>query len=78
MKKSPIKKISPKRQKTLRDEAKVVSEMLEQCEGRCMICGQKPFSGLEKNHTKDRKRFILSCRSCHAPGGAHKYLEDKG
>ena len=76
MKKTPLKKISKKRQAILSQEAIQVKLMLEQCKGRCMICNQLPdWRGLMKNHTKDREHFVLSCYSCHAPSGVHKYLE---
>ena len=74
MKKTPLRKVSDKRKETLRVEAKLAADMLEACKGHCMICGK--LAPLEKNHTRDRKRFVLSCRSCHSPGGVHKYLDE--
>ena len=69
-----MKPISVKRKIKLMQEAVLALEMLERSQGRCMICGA--VAPLEKNHTRDRKRFILTCRSCHCPGGKHKYLDD--
>ena len=74
MRKTPLAKVSKKRKKTLSEEAKARDEMLEKCEGHCFICGR--FAPLEKNHTRDRKRFVLSCRECHSPDGVHKYLDE--
>ena len=75
MRKSHLKKMSKKCQAILSEEAIIVNKMLIACQGRCMICGK--FASLEKNHTRDRKRFVLSCRECHLfPNGRHKYLDD--
>lgn len=72
-----MKLISEKRRRLLAKEALMVRHFLEQYEGKCMICGKKPdFRGLQKNHTKDRKHFILTCALCHSPNGEHKYLDD--
>ena len=71
-----MKPISDKRRKILAEEALIVQQFLERYGGRCMICRGKPdWRGLSKNHTKDRKLFILSCASCHSPNGEHKYLD---
>lgn len=77
MKRTRINPISKKKQRVLREEAKIEAEMLEKCQGHCMLCHKLPdWRGLERNHTKDRTRFVLSCRSCHSPDGVHKYLDD--
>jgi len=76
MKRTPIKPVSKKRQQILGREAIQVKLLLEQCKGLCMTCGQKPdWRGLQKSHTRDRKRFILQCANCHSPNGEHQYLE---
>lgn len=72
MKKSRISPISKKRVAILKAENILRDKMLEECQGKCMICGK--FKPLEKNHTKDRKRFAMTCRACHSPDGVHKYL----
>lgn len=78
MKRTPIKPRSKKMQAKLREEAGQVKLLLEACQGLCMTCGQKPdWRGLSKSHTKDRKRFILVCASCHQPLGVHRYLPDE-
>ncbi len=73
MKKSRIAPISKKKQAILKAENILRDKMLEECQGKCMICGK--FKPLEKNHTRDRKIFRMSCRECHSPGGVHKYLQ---
>ncbi len=76
MKRTRIKPISEKREAILKAENILRDKMLEECQGRCMICRKLPdWRGLEKNHTKYREVFILSCRECHSPGGVHRYLE---
>ena len=78
MRKSFLKKMSKKRQEILSEEAIIVKLLLEQCQGRCMICGK--LAPLEKNHTRDRKRFVMSCRQCHQGGthiGNHRYLDEE-
>ena len=77
MKKTPLKRTSKKKQKVLRDEAKLQEEMMNEYEGACMLCGVfgRP---LERNHTKDRKTFVMSCHPCHqGPNGVHKYLDEE-
>ncbi len=76
MKQTPLKRTSKKKQKVLRDEAKLQEEMMHLYQGACMLCGVfgRP---LERNHTKDRTKFCMSCRECHSPNGVHKYLEVK-
>ena len=72
-----MKPISDKRRKLLAEDALIVQQFFRKYGVRCMICGQGPdFRGLQKNHTKDRKLFILTCASCHSPNGEHKYLDD--
>ena len=74
MKRSRISPISNKRRANLRREAVLASEMLGAYDGKCMSCGKQ--APLEKSHTRDRKRFIMSCHSCHWPAGIHRYLDD--
>ena len=74
MKRSRIKPISEKRRALLGIEALLALQMLEACEGKCMACGK--MAPLEKSHTRDRKRFIMSCHSCHWPADIHRYLDD--
>ena len=74
MKRTAIKKISEKRKKLLEAEDILARLMLEECGGKCMLCGK--YAILEKNHTRNRKRFILTCRECHFPAGYHRYLDD--
>jgi len=83
MKKSRISRVSKKKQAIIRQENILRDKMLEECGGLCMICKKKPdWRGLCKNHTKDRKNFVLSCYPCHSPGGVHsvhsvhRFLED--
>ena len=64
-------------QEKLDREAIQVKLLLEQCKGLCMVCGNPPdFRGLQKNHTRKRDIFILTCADCHSPEGEHKYLEE--
>jgi len=74
MKRSRIKPISDKQKRIIANEREVANKMLEECQGQCMICGE--VTRLEKNHTRDRTRFIMSCHNCHFPNGYHKYLDD--
>ena len=77
MKRTALESMSNKKRKVLAEEARKVKLLLEQCKGRCMLCWKKPdFRGLCKNHTKDRKDFVLSCYPCHTPDGRHKYLNE--
>ena len=82
MKKTRINRISKKKQAIIRQENILRDKMLEHQLDTvgyiyCMLCGKKPdWRGLEKNHTKDRERFCMSCRACHSPGGVHRYLDD--
>lgn len=69
-----LNKVSLKQERIKREENKLAQEMLEQCGGKCMICGKT--APLQKNHTRNRRRFILSCVECHFPDGYHKYLDD--
>ncbi len=75
MKQSPLKKVSKKQQAILRREAKQMKQMLEESDGMCWVCGQRP--AVEPSHTRDRKRFKPSCRECHYPNGEHKYLGEE-
>lgn len=78
MKKTPLTRISDKRKAILAQESIATQILLEQYKGKCMVCGKEPdFRGLQKSHTRDRKRFILVCASCHSPNNEHKYLEEK-
>ena len=74
LRRKKLNPISEKRKKLLGAEDIVAQKMLESCGGKCMLCGK--YAILEKNHTRDRKRFILTCRECHRPGGVHRYLDD--
>lgn len=74
--KKRINKVSAKQHEVKANENIQAQELLEKCKGKCMICEQK--APLEKNHTRDRKRFILTCHDCHSPLGQHKYLDDWG
>ncbi len=80
MRKSHISPISKKRRVILNQERIQVKLLLESCKGLCMTCGKPPdWRGLSKSHTKNRRRFILQCYSCHEGNGKrlgdHKYLE---
>ena len=75
LRRKALRGTSKKKQKVLRDEAKLMAEMVAQSDGCCWICGK--YAALEPSHTKDRTRFIPSCRPCHSPNGVHKYLEVK-
>ena len=71
-----MKRISDKKCKLLKEEARIVQQFLEKYQGKCMICGGLPdWRGLQPNHTKDREFFILSCAPCHSPNGRHRYLD---
>lgn len=72
--KKGINKISAKQMALKKEEDIKAQEMLEICEGKCMICGK--IAPLEKNHTRNRKRFLLSCHECHSPKGIHRYLDE--
>ena len=72
--KKPMNKVSAKQKAIKKKEQTEAEEMLERFGGKCMICGEKV--PLEKNHTRDRKKFILTCHRCHFPDGYHKYLDD--
>ena len=74
MRKSRINPISDNRKKLLMEEDKIAQKLLAECKGKCMICGKSAI--LEKNHTRNRKRFILTCHPCHFPAGYHRYLDD--
>jgi len=74
MRKSRISPISDKRKELLAREVEEAQRMTVECGGKCMICGRK--ARLEKNHTRDRKRFVMSCRECHFPSNQHRYLDD--
>ena len=75
MKQTPLRKVSQKKAKILREEAEARADMMARYQGCCMLCGR--FGRLEKNHTRDRTRFVMSCLSCHSPGGVHRYLDDE-
>ena len=84
MKKTRINRISKKKQAIIRQENILRDKMLEHQLDTvgyiyCMLCGKKPdWRGLEKNHTKDRKLFALSCHECQewpSPDGRHRYLD---
>ena len=78
MKKTPLRRISDRRKALLEKETIQTQILLENCGGLCMTCGQKPdFRGLQKSHTRNRKRFILECANCHSPKGEHRYLPDE-
>ncbi len=78
MKKSKIPRISDKRRAILAREAIQVKLLLEACGGRCMICGKwVGDKNLHKSHTRNRRRFVMSCYECHFPENRHKYLKDK-
>ena len=77
MKRTLLKRLSPQKKCELIEEQKIVKELLEICKGMCMNCGKKPdWLGLQKSHTKDRKKFILVCVNCHSPEGKHQYLKE--
>ena len=69
-----LNKISQKQGLIKKEENKIAQDMLEKCQGKCMICGK--FAPLEKNHTRARTRFILTCQECHFPNGIHRYLDE--
>jgi len=76
-----MKRISNKRKAILAQESIATQILLEQYKGKCMVCGKEPdWRGLQKSHTRGRKRFILVCAPCHQGGnrlGDHKYLEEE-
>jgi len=72
--KKGLNKVS-KKQVVIKNTEKIkAQELLEICGGKCMKCGK--IAPLAKNHTRDRKRFILSCYDCHFPNGIHRYLDE--
>ncbi len=75
MRKTPIKRISKKMQAIKRKEKIQYQIMIDQSDGLCWVCYAR--RAVELSHTKDRKRFVPSCRECHAPDGVHRYLPDK-
>ncbi len=51
MKRSPLKRVSKKQSAELRKRDKLRQELLEECKGLCMRCGQKPdWRGLSLAH----------------------------
>ncbi len=73
-----MKRISKKREAILKAENILRDAMIKHQLDTvgyiyCMLCGRS--APLEKNHTRYRKRFVMSCRECHRPGGVHKYLQ---
>ena len=69
-----LHKVSKKQAGIKEYESAKAQDMLKTCKGKCMICGN--IAPLGKNHTRDRKRFILSCYDCHFPNGIHRYLDE--
>ena len=76
MRKVAIRRISQKRAKTLKLEAKLSAELLEECQGYCMKCHKLPdFRGLSKHEIKMRSQggdptektnCVLLCGKCHS------------
>lgn len=71
---STLRPLSSKKQAVLDSEAEEYQRMLERSNGLCWICMVKKAT--EKNHSRDLKRFVPSCRECHAPNGKHIYLDE--
>jgi len=74
LKKSPLKRISKKKARKIREEDKLKEQMLIEHEGCCAICGD--YAPLMKSHTRDRKHFAMCCYACHFPENKHHYLDD--
>jgi 5-methylcytosine-specific restriction endonuclease McrA len=75
MKRSPIKKISKKRQKELQKEAELRQILLIKQRGLCAECGSKPdWRGLSLSHTIPKSQggrttlanCQLLCGKCHS------------
>lgn len=78
MKKTPLRKVSRKMARRKRQEDKLRQELLNQCKGLCMRCGQLPdWRGLSLSHTKPKgmggtnheytiNEVQLLCGKCHS------------
>ncbi len=75
MRKTPIKRVSKKMQAIKRKEKIQYQIMVDQSDGLCWVC--RKSMAVEPSHTKDRKRFVPSCRECHSPNGVHKFLPEE-
>lgn len=68
-----------KKQRAIKAREKVLMEqMMKESNGLCWLCRKR--QAVEPSHTKDRKRFVPSCRACHTGGnklGDHRYLEEE-
>ena len=72
MKKSPIRKVSPKQQIELALRAKLKQELIEEFGYKCMTCGKVPYR-LDLSHIirvargglTSRENCTLECRACH-------------
>lgn len=78
MKQSPIRKVSPKQAKRMRELAKIPPPI----DGKCQNCGKPPdFRGLAKHHIRfrslggkdNRDNLTWLCGKCHSE--AHHLLE---
>lgn len=68
-----MKRVSPKKAKDYREQAKIRKELLEECEGVCMTCGRPPGCfGLALSHIialgrggkTSKMNCILECQDC--------------
>lgn len=78
MKRTPIRKISPKLSRQRYNESKLRQECLERCLGLCESCGKIPdWRGLSLSHTNPKKmggtshvytadEVQLLCMKCHS------------
>lgn len=78
MKRTLLSKISKRQRAIKAGEEVLMAQMMKESDDLCWICKKRP--AVEPSHTKDRKRFVPSCRACHTGGnklGDHRYLEEK-
>jgi 5-methylcytosine-specific restriction endonuclease McrA len=75
MKKSPIRKISAKKAKQIKDEVEIRKALWERCGGACEICGGNGFPfGLHPHEKVFRSHggvmsmsnSIMLCQGCHS------------
>lgn len=82
MKRTPIRKISRKQERVNQQERVRAQELLAECKGLCMVCGEQPdWRGLMKEHhyTGERRqpmKFILVCGKCASGFHGIEEVED--
>ena len=71
MKKTPLRRVSKKRQKELREYSKLRKAYLSE-HPTCEVCEEKPATDIHHRHSRglggafvDLSNFVGVCRSCH-------------